>query len=161
QIDPAARPDLGEILRRLGDEAPADAGGDAEVFVGRARELALLHEAFARSRAGRAQVVLIDGPAGVGESALASHLPATPRRPGGGGARQPALRARVVPVPRGRRDARGAQPLPGTAAQRRGGRAAAARRAAHGAGVSVAAAAAPLARARPDGGGRAARAAPA
>src|SRR5262249_16283362 len=46
QIDPGERPDGGEVLRRLGagDQA-APPAPSRDIFVGRARELAVLHEA--------------------------------------------------------------------------------------------------------------------
>lgn len=45
-------------------------GGDGEVFVGRAAELAVLAACLDRARAGACQVVLVEGAAGVGKTAL-------------------------------------------------------------------------------------------
>ncbi len=65
---PLDRPGAAEILARLG--APplaAPARGD---FVGRDRELAALEEALEASRRGRSVTVLVDGPSGIGKTAL-------------------------------------------------------------------------------------------
>ncbi len=55
---------LGRVRTRM--EAALSRG--LTPFVGRERELAALHEAFARTRAGKGQVVTISGDAGVGKS---------------------------------------------------------------------------------------------
>lgn len=74
EYDPARRPDAAEILSRLrANPAMAPVAPDAAekpVFVGRQSELATLHEAFQKIRAGQAAVVSIEGESGVGKSAL-------------------------------------------------------------------------------------------
>lgn len=54
------------------DVAPDGAG--MPIFVGRAPESALLHDALARARGGRRQVVLVSGEAGAGKTALVDHF---------------------------------------------------------------------------------------
>lgn len=49
-------------------------GGADAVFVGRAAEMAALHEALDRARTGRRQVVFVGGEAGSGKTALLSHF---------------------------------------------------------------------------------------
>ena len=74
KIDPDARPTGREILRRLNaDDAamPSVLGGQGPHFVGRARELGALRDAFERIRDGRALTVFVEGESGVGKSALA------------------------------------------------------------------------------------------
>ncbi len=46
----------------------------SEVFVGREKELGVLRSALDHARAGRPQVVLIEGPAGIGKTALVNHF---------------------------------------------------------------------------------------
>ncbi len=73
--DPATRPTGPEVIARLDGRAPrgvvrrldGPSSGVDRPLVGRARELALLHEAFA----GGARVVHLRGPDGCGKSALA------------------------------------------------------------------------------------------
>jgi len=77
-FDPAGRPTAPEILARLGFEEEARAILAARVspltgsapFVGRERELKLLLDAFADTRAGSAATVFLHGASGVGKSAL-------------------------------------------------------------------------------------------
>lgn len=78
--DPATRPRLLEIRRRLGsapalsqltDDTPRKGGIP---FVGRAAELRSLHDAAAAARGGQAAVVLIHCRSGLGKSALARHF---------------------------------------------------------------------------------------
>jgi eukaryotic-like serine/threonine-protein kinase len=71
--DPAQRPDGVEILRRLGAAAAVPARRERP-FVGRARELAVLRDAFADVVAGGSAAVLIHGESGVGKSALGLHF---------------------------------------------------------------------------------------
>ncbi len=88
-----------EIRAALGDEAdrflatvprrgyrftgdPGDHGMAGPVFVGRAPEQAALHEALARARGGRRQVVLVAGEAGSGKTALLDHFLETLRADG-------------------------------------------------------------------------------
>ncbi|HEX6839460.1 MAG TPA: AAA family ATPase, partial [Polyangia bacterium] len=66
--DPAARPTDAEVLALLGVSAPS-AVPHAAGFVGRAGELAALHEAFAAARA-QTTALVVYGESGVGKSAL-------------------------------------------------------------------------------------------
>lgn len=67
--DPRRRPDGTAILRRL--ERPSPVAHDEHVrFVGRAGQLAVLHDALREVRAGKQQTVFVHGPSGVGKSAL-------------------------------------------------------------------------------------------
>ncbi len=69
--EPGQRPTGPEILRALGEDAPAERSlGAGLPLVGRARELATLEEAFARVEQGGGAVVLVEGESGVGKSAL-------------------------------------------------------------------------------------------
>lgn len=71
--DPACRPHAKDILRILvaSKRTPvAQEQPERRLFVGRARETAVLHRAFERMRDGAAVVVSIDGASGVGKSAL-------------------------------------------------------------------------------------------
>ncbi|HWM88362.1 MAG TPA: AAA family ATPase [Kofleriaceae bacterium] len=71
--DPAARPDGGEILRRLGGRAAPRRPPPSEEapLVGRGRHAALLRDAFATaSREGRPVTVLVHGRSGMGKSML-------------------------------------------------------------------------------------------
>jgi hypothetical protein len=73
--DPARRPSGNEVLRRLGAPSrhtsvglrPSAPGGG---FVGRARELATLADAYRTMRDGRAVVATVRGRSGIGKSAL-------------------------------------------------------------------------------------------
>ncbi|MCB9598658.1 MAG: AAA family ATPase, partial [Sandaracinaceae bacterium] len=70
--EPADRPTGAEVLEVLGvdvDAAPPEVVDDAASFVGRAEELAALHEAFAASRE-RPTSVLIEGASGLGKTEL-------------------------------------------------------------------------------------------
>jgi hypothetical protein len=72
-VDPQARPTAQEILRRLGAGAsapPAKAASGGPAFVGRGAELAQLEAAFEQVRRGQPTLVLVEGPSGVGKSAL-------------------------------------------------------------------------------------------
>ncbi len=75
-VDPAARPDATTVLARLEPTAirPAPATTALPLFVGRARELDILADAFARTRAGKEAIVLIQGESGIGKSALVRHF---------------------------------------------------------------------------------------
>ncbi len=77
RLHPASRPTGDEVLRRLAVESEQEsrvhvdtAPAHGTPFVGRERELALLDEAFAQTRQGRAVVVRVHGESGVGKSAL-------------------------------------------------------------------------------------------
>lgn len=81
--DPAARPSRDVLSLRLGFDAShalertshrARVERGARTFVGRARELALLADAFVCAREGTSTVVAIEGVSGVGKSALVSHF---------------------------------------------------------------------------------------
>src|SRR5262249_7064015 len=68
--NPQARPTAAAILRALGASARSrsDVPAAAEEFVGRARELAVLEDAFAVTREGAPVTVMIEGASGVGQS---------------------------------------------------------------------------------------------
>ena len=78
ELDPAGRPDAPEIIERLrarpGVARPAPPiphePAEKRLFVGRQRELATLHAAFQKMRAGQAAVVSVEGESGVGKSTL-------------------------------------------------------------------------------------------
>jgi predicted Ser/Thr protein kinase len=80
RADPAQRPSGASVLRRLGrrnslrDSRPAlsspSSASIASTFVGRRDELAELHGAFRDLQGGHAVSVLVEGPSGVGKSAL-------------------------------------------------------------------------------------------
>lgn len=78
RTDPAQRPGSAEVIELLGatsDAAPAAAPSAPSLrvggpFVGRAKELAWLHEAFERSRLGSPIVARIQGASGIGKTAL-------------------------------------------------------------------------------------------
>ncbi len=75
RIDPAARPDGTEVLRRLAVEPEAMSGRRSGVFfVGRTDELSALRDAFATVRSGEQVAVLVHGESGVGKSALAQRF---------------------------------------------------------------------------------------
>lgn len=67
--DPAARPPLAEIADRLGAQIPIPAAPEP-TFVGRRAESTRIRAAIAAAAAGRPTVVLVDGPSGIGKSAL-------------------------------------------------------------------------------------------
>src|SRR5687767_15597822 len=71
-VDPAARPNAEQVLRRLGvqPDPPELIGATDSIFVGRVRELSALHRALDEARAEQARAVLIHGPSGIGKSAL-------------------------------------------------------------------------------------------
>jgi eukaryotic-like serine/threonine-protein kinase len=67
--DPRARPDGRTVLRLL--ERPSTIRRDGgSRFVGRERQLALMHEALREVRAGSQQTIYVHGPSGVGKTAL-------------------------------------------------------------------------------------------
>ena len=68
--DPKARPDGPGILRRLERRAPARATDGHAAFIGRAAQLAQLHDSLREVRAGRQQTVYVHGSSGAGKSAL-------------------------------------------------------------------------------------------
>jgi len=79
--DPARRPTgfevevlLGKGRRTSGLPAAAGVAGAEPAFVGRLSEMALLDEAWAAVGRGRPVVVWIEGPSGVGKTALARHF---------------------------------------------------------------------------------------
>ncbi len=77
-IDPKARPEGRDVLRRLGARPPPrrtplrpwENPGFVPPFTGRQEELATLHEALDRIQRGTATVVHVHGPPGIGKSAL-------------------------------------------------------------------------------------------
>ena len=79
---PGERPQGLDVLRRLGGSLRGVVSGPvsgpasrtAAVFVGRARELGSLREAFARAREGHTAVVHLRGRSGMGKSALVEHF---------------------------------------------------------------------------------------
>jgi hypothetical protein len=76
-VEPAARPNAAEILKRLGTRKSALALQTVTVdssFVGRAEELGVLRAAFARVTAGEAVTLFVEGESGVGKSALVRHF---------------------------------------------------------------------------------------
>ncbi len=75
-IDPAARPTGSAVAAALGATVEREPTTARRVgaFVGRARELFALRAAWEQTRRGRTQLVLIEGPSGVGKSALAAQL---------------------------------------------------------------------------------------
>ncbi len=80
EIRPAIAPDAsiddtGERLVELRIEEPALLRTPATPFVGRARELSVLHDALAQTRAARAcRLVTVAGPPGIGKSRLAGEF---------------------------------------------------------------------------------------
>jgi serine/threonine protein kinase len=72
--DPQKRPSEEEVLERLRVPAPRADTQQQRTFVGRARELLLLGNAFESVQQGRAKIVLVHGPSGVGKSQLARHF---------------------------------------------------------------------------------------
>jgi serine/threonine protein kinase/tetratricopeptide (TPR) repeat protein len=75
-VDPLARPNGDDILRRLeGDQTPAPMSRPIEApFVGRRRQLDELCAAFETSRGGPPVVAFLEGRSGMGKSALASRF---------------------------------------------------------------------------------------
>jgi tetratricopeptide (TPR) repeat protein len=85
-LDPAHRPDAPEILNHLrGGVPPAILREPAEkrLFIGRHAELATLHRALEKMRAGQAVVVNIQGESGLGKSALLREFLEQSRETGG------------------------------------------------------------------------------
>jgi serine/threonine protein kinase len=74
QRDPAARPSGADVLARLGERDARDVRPTAPEakapFIGRARELEQLSNAFAATREGRPMTVLVQGESGVGKTVL-------------------------------------------------------------------------------------------
>ncbi|HEY2514926.1 MAG TPA: AAA family ATPase [Polyangiaceae bacterium] len=75
RMDPSQRPEHDEIARRLGLEPPRGMAResmvpDAAVFVGRRRELGELAHSFERVAHGGTELVVVEGEAGVGKSAV-------------------------------------------------------------------------------------------
>lgn len=75
-VDPTTRPDAATVLARLEPTAlrTAPAATALPLFVGRARELDILEDAFAQTRAGKDAIVLVRGESGIGKSALVRHF---------------------------------------------------------------------------------------
>jgi hypothetical protein len=72
---PAERPSGEEIAARFGDgQAGTRLVAVKDSFVGRRHELAVLEEAFEATRGGEAVVLVVEGPSGVGKSALVDHF---------------------------------------------------------------------------------------
>ncbi len=82
---PEDRPEGGEVLRLLGEgktgplqrpimSAPAPSNAQAAAFVGRARQLRQLNEAFAFTRRNQTVTVYLHGSSGMGKTALARHF---------------------------------------------------------------------------------------
>lgn len=75
RLDPRQRPAGTEILQRLGAVTPEGESPVADTpFVGRARQLAALYQAFGRAVAGRPAVCHVFGPSGSGKSALVGRM---------------------------------------------------------------------------------------
>ncbi|MCB9701968.1 MAG: protein kinase [Myxococcales bacterium] len=72
--DPAARLDGAAILDRLDDLGGDAPQGDASVFVGREDLLGLLGDAYRASRSGAPVTVYVQGPSGIGKSAMVDHF---------------------------------------------------------------------------------------
>jgi serine/threonine protein kinase len=73
--DPEARPSAIEILRALGVPDPEamlapSRAGTGSPFIGRVGELEVIAEAFAQARDGDAVNVVVEGPSGIGKSAM-------------------------------------------------------------------------------------------
>ncbi len=66
-----------EVVQRLGGPEPVTAGAHGTTFVGRAREIELLHGLFDRAVEGQGQIVSVVGEAGVGKSRLVRELKRT------------------------------------------------------------------------------------
>ncbi len=135
RVDPRARPDGAEVLRRLGDAAgagrPPEPARRASrpapkraPLVGREAELEALNAAFARARAGEALTLTVFGRSGMGQERAGAALP---RRSGARGGRgdppRALLRAGVGALQGARHPAGVARAAPRVA--RRGGGAAA------------------------------------
>jgi hypothetical protein len=73
--DPKLRPSGEEIIARLGAKVPAPSVGaqGPDAFLGRSRELGQLREAFVEARR-RPVLVLLEGPSGIGKTALAQRF---------------------------------------------------------------------------------------
>lgn len=68
--DPAARPSGHDLLRRLDGATAPRRPARHRAFVGRQRELGVLHGALARARGGSRTVVHVHGPSGIGKSSV-------------------------------------------------------------------------------------------
>jgi serine/threonine protein kinase len=75
-IAPEDRPSEDAIFQRMGAARPRELPSSpaSQPFVGRQREIQLLHQALEDIRAGRQALVFVDGPSGVGKSALVRHF---------------------------------------------------------------------------------------
>jgi DNA-binding NtrC family response regulator/tetratricopeptide (TPR) repeat protein len=62
------------VRQHAATDTGQQAGAEASSFVGRGRELGMLHDAFARVAEGRGQAVFIAGDAGIGKSRLIKEL---------------------------------------------------------------------------------------
>jgi len=87
EVEPEARPDGAEVLRRLGVQVqPAvevrrrDSVSRATAFTGREEELKQLHECYRDVMRGRSVAVLLRGPSGIGKSALVREFAGQLRR---------------------------------------------------------------------------------
>ncbi|HTM19779.1 MAG TPA: AAA family ATPase, partial [Kofleriaceae bacterium] len=75
-VEPRERPGAAELLARLGQDAPAAGFTPSSTsmrkppFVGRADELAALHAAFEHACRGQPRAVCVQGPSGLGKSAV-------------------------------------------------------------------------------------------
>jgi eukaryotic-like serine/threonine-protein kinase len=72
--DPSARPSQPEIFARLGIEQTDTSRVFSAPFVGRRDELKKLKSAFVESRTGHAAAIFVQGPSGLGKSALIKHF---------------------------------------------------------------------------------------
>ncbi len=83
QPDPAARPTGEDIVRAFGASAPDEQRvDDVGRFLGRAAELALLHEALAATADGGPGVVVVEGASGIGKTALVQRFARDAERAG-------------------------------------------------------------------------------
>jgi hypothetical protein len=80
--DPARRPDGTAVLPLLGASAPAARASASTPLVGRSRETAELHAAFATTQSGRAVSVIVEGESGVGKTTLIGGFTAALREAG-------------------------------------------------------------------------------
>ena len=71
--DPADRPSGPEVLTALGIDDSTPAGADAELFIGRERELEALRAAYRDAERGPV-TAFVQGPSGLGKTALVDHF---------------------------------------------------------------------------------------